>query len=424
MLRGHGFWPLLAAQSLGALNDNLFKTGVTVLIAYGLWQAGDIKPEMLVSIAAALFTLPFLLFAPLGGQLIQRFDEGLVIRAIKMAEIAIVILAGIALWLHNILLAFVVLFLLGTHSAMLNPAKFSALKRLMPDDKLLAGNGVMNTGTFLAILAGNIGAGLLAPQPGGAFMLAGVMAVMALLGFWFALRLPALLPAPPHLWPVRWMVSPLRGAAEMLRILLQQIWPVLFSIIGCAWFYFVGATLLMQLPNWTRQILKADADVFTLFMVIFSCGIAAGSVLAGFLGKGRFMRRVVGMGLLGCGIGIIDFAAASQRLAPPDADFLHDAGSFLAAHGSWHVMLALFLLSLFAGLFYIPLKTAIQSETADDARPKVLAASAYTDAAFIFMAAIAAAGLLGAGFGLTDIVFALGTLTMLLALPVNRIMAL
>ncbi len=408
--QAHLLWPLLIAQSLGALNDNLFKTGVSVLLAYGVWNTAVLKPEIIISLAAALFTLPFILFAPLAGQLLQRFDERSIIRAIKAAEVLIVLLAAAALAMQSVLLALTVLFMLGTHSALLNPAKFSAVKQLMPPGRLLPANGLMNTGTFLAILAGNIGAGLIVLLPLGWLWLSALMLFLAVAGFLAASMMPVLLPPARHIWPPKWSFAPWQGARSVLRTLLQQKRPVFIAILGCAWFYFVGATLLTQLPNWTRHVLNADQHVFTLFMVLFSVGIALGSLLAGRWAKKSFVPAY----FFGCGFFIICFVLASQNFIP-SADVL-TVEQFIHTPQSVSIMLSLLLISVCAGLFFVPLKTTIQRDTEDTARPAVLAASAYTDAVFIFAAAIISGALLSAGWGLALIFLGLGGLTLAWAL--------
>lgn len=410
-MRVLGFWPLLAAQSLGALNDNLFKTGVSVLLAYGVWQTAVLKPEVMISLAAALFTLPFILFAPLAGQLLQRFDERSIIRGVKAAEVLIVLLAAASLAMQSVLLALTVLFMLGTHSALLNPAKFSAVKQLMPPGRLLPANGLMNTSTFLSILAGNIGAGLIILLPLGWLWLSALMLFLAVAGLLAVVLMPQI-PGPARdIGPMKWSFSPWQGARLVLFTLLLQKRSVLIAIFGCAWFYFVGATLLTQLPNWTRHVLNADQHVFTLFMVLFSVGIALGSLLAGWLAQGRWRQSVIDSGLIGCGLCIMIFVALSPDLNINDAGPLLTVQQFIKAEFAWAILLSLFLLAVCAGLFFVPLKTFIQQQTNDETRPHVLAASAYTDAVFIFAAAITSGALLSAGLGLDMVFIGLGLAT-------------
>lgn len=237
LFRERRFWPLFVVQFGGAFNDNLMKTAIVVLIAYGLWDVSPLTPGALVALAAGLFILPFVLFCPLAGDLTDKYSKNSIIRAVKIAEIAIVLLAIPAFYFQSVVMAFVVLLALGTHSAFFSPAKFAILPQHLDENELIAGNGLVSTGTYVAILGGTLIGALLALAPMGLSIICGLLILFALLGFGASFLIP---PAPPLHPDLPIVYNPLRGIAKMLKHARSQQAGVLTAILGVSWFYFVA----------------------------------------------------------------------------------------------------------------------------------------------------------------------------------------
>lgn len=276
LLRKPRFWPLFVTQALGAFNDNLYKTTLVVALAYGVWPTGDWSPEMLVTLAAGLFIIPFVLCAPIGGDLADKYDKATVIQSVKRVEIYLVIAAMFALWFGNILFLLAVLLAFGVQSACFSPSKFSILPQHLKSQELIGGNALLNTGSFLAILAGTILGGLWGAESDNFSFVAGILILCAALGYISSLYIPEAPSSVPHI-KIKWNV--LAESHRILGYAAQQGRGVFPAILGISWFYFVGGTYLAQFPNFTARILYTDNIVLTLLMTVFSVGIALGGLI-------------------------------------------------------------------------------------------------------------------------------------------------
>ncbi len=406
------FLPLFITQFLGALNDNLFRTSVSVLVAYGLWDIGTWQPEVLVSIAAGVFILPFILFAPLAGEMADKFDKAFLIRRIKIAEIVIVLVALLGLLVQSVLVLMLVLFFLGAQSAFFSPSKFSILPQHLQHDELIGGNALINTGTYLAILAGTIIGSLLALSGIGLFFVGAFLLVFALAGYTASRGIPD---APPPAPQIKLNYNTFTEAMKSIRFAAAQKGGVFIAILGTSWFYFVGAMMLSQFPNFARQTLYVDNFVLTFFMVIFSIGIAAGGLLNNRMLRSKVEATFVPLAGLGIAFFAMELYFASlpynPETLPAGTDFI-GLDVFLAHFAGWRIIFDLFALSVMGGLYVVPLKSIVQDRIPADHRARVLASSALIDALFILAASLMASIMLSGGMRVEELFLTTGLLTL------------
>ncbi len=392
LLTTRRFLPLFLTQALGALNDNLFKNALVVLVIFRLAGEAGLNGNVFVSLAAGLFILPFFLFSATAGQLADKVEKTLLIRTIKAAEIAIMGLGAAAFWLGDIYLLVFVLFLMGTHSAFFGPIKYSILPDLLRESELIAGNGLVEAGTFLAILIGTIAGGLLILGTHGiAIVSAGIVAV-ALAGFAASFGIPRV-PAPsPAL-----RINP-NFLGETFRILAQsrQRRDLNLSILGISWFWLIGATYLTQFPAFTRDVIAGNETVVTLFLTAFSIGIGLGSLLCNRLLKGEVSAAYVPLGALGMTLFTADLSYSSQSGAAGVAGLI-GAWEFLSRPESWRIVVDMMGTAICGGIYIVPLYAILQTRGDPSHRSRVIAANNIMNALFMVVGSVAVTVLLAAG---------------------------
>ena len=405
LLSQRRFAPFFWTQFSGAGNDNVFKFAFTVLVTYQL-QVAWLPPQMAGLVIGALFILPYVLFSATSGQLADRWDKARLMRLVKNLEIAIMLLAAYGFMAADVAVLLVCTFLMGCHSTLFGPAKFAYLPQVLREDELVGGNGMVEMGTFVAILLGNMLGGLLMSLPGiGQGAAAFTCVLIAVAGRVAAGRIPPL--APPLIdTPMRW--NPLSETVANLRLGAQD--PVVFrSMLAISWMWFFGAVFLSQFPAFAKDVLHGDEQVASLLLVLFSLGIGAGALLCESLGRrGGAQAQGVGLvpiGALGMSVFAVDLYFAVRGL-PPSA--LQDAAAFVgvAAHG--RVMADLVLMSLFTGLFSVPLYALIQQRSPAAHRARIIAANNILNALFMVASALIAGALLGAGLTVPEVFLATG----------------
>ncbi len=414
LLRDRRYWPIFITQFLGAFNDNLVKTMLVVLIAYGHWDTGGTDPKILVSLAAGLFILPFVLFCPLAGELTEKFSKDRIIRAIKLAEIGIITIAAAALFTQSSPAALLVIFLLGTHSAFFSPGKFSILPQHLGAAELIAANGLTSTGTYIAILCGTMAGALLAPAPAGIMIASLIMFSAALGGFVASLYI---MPAPSNTPDLPLTFNPLRSLIRALRFACAQPHGVFPAMLGIAWFYFVAATFHAQFPNFSKETIRVDTNVLALFMFVFSLGIAAGGLMNNRLLRSEINAKLVPIACMA----ICLFAALLYVLSAPfSATGLAGINDFLWDPRGLVIIAVLFLLSFSGGIYVVPLRAIIQHRTADTQKGRIIAAGSLLDALLMLLSSLAAAALLSAGLAIEELFLLLSGLSAAAALIIKR----
>ncbi|WP_374556498.1 MFS transporter [Aquitalea pelogenes] len=374
------FLPLFGTQFLGALNDNLLKTAIVVLISYHGLTLSGMSPELLVNMAAGVFILPFFLFSATAGKLSERFDKAMIARGVKLAEIAIMLLAGAGFFLHAAGPLMAALFLMGCHSAFFGPLKYSVLPQYLKEHELVGGNGMIEMGTFLAILIGQIIGSLM--TEGGPLLIVSLLLLTAVCGWLFSRRMPAAPPGAPDL-----QLS-FNFIGDSVRLVGQawRIADVRSAILGISWFWLMGAVYTTQLPTFTRLHLGGDAQVYTVMLALFSIGIGLGSVICAKLSHGRLQLGLVLLGSAGMTVFGADLAlGAMQR----HQGALMTLGTFLTQLGSWRHMLDVALLGFFGGFFTVPLYTWLQLSSPDSFRSQAIAANNIINGFYMVAAALA-----------------------------------
>ncbi|MNO53304.1 Lysophospholipid transporter LplT [compost metagenome] len=375
------FLPFFITQLLGAFNDNIFKQSLILAILYKLTIEGD--RSIWVNLCALLFILPFFLFSALAGQFGEKYAKDALIRLIKLGEIAIMLVGAAGFMLNHLWMMLLALFAMGTHSALFGPVKYSILPQALREEELVGGNGLVEMGTFLAILAGTIGAGVMMSSAHYAPVVATAVVLVAALGYLASRGIPRAAAATPEM-KIDWNIFSQSWAT--LRLGLGQTPAVSRSIVGNSWFWFVGAIYLTQIPTYAKEWLYGDETVVTLILTVFSVGIALGSMLCE-----RLSGRKVEIGLVPFGsFGLTLFGLLLWWHSggfPQDAQ-PHDWLSVLGHAQAWWVLLDILGLGVFGGFYIVPLYALIQSRTVENERARVIAANNILNALFMVVSAI------------------------------------
>ncbi|WP_282339517.1 MFS transporter [Pseudomonas sp. PS02288] len=375
------FLPFFVTQLLGAFNDNVFKQSLILAILYKLSLAAD--PALLVNICALLFILPFFLFSALGGQFGEKFAKDALIRAIKLAEIVIMAIGATGFLLNLLPLMFLALFGMGVHSALFGPVKYSILPQALRDDELVGGNALVEMGTFLAILGGTIGAGVLMSSDGYARWVGAAVVSVAVLGYLSSRGIPRVAAALPGL-ELDWNIF--RQSWRILRMGLGQRPSVSRSLVGNSWFWFLGAVYLTQIPTYAKSLLYGDEGVVTLILTVFSVGIALGSALCEKLSGHKVEIGLVPFGSFGLSLfGILLWWHSGGF---PQAAEPHTWLQVLGVPQAWLILGDVLGLGVFGGFYIVPLYALIQSRTREDERARVIAANNILNALLMVLSAI------------------------------------
>lgn len=402
------FAPFFWTQFLGAANDNLFKFAFTVLVTYQL-QLAWLPPALAGLAIGALFILPFLLFSATSGQLADKYPKETLIRLVKTLEIGIVALAAWGFFATQVPLLLACVFLLGLHSTLFGPVKFAYLPQHLSERELTGGNGMVEMGTFVAILLGNVIGGLLIATPVvGAHQVAAICLALALLGRATAQFVPASPATDPGL-RINW--NPVSETWRNLK-LAHRNRVVFRSLLGISWMWFFGAVFLSNFPAFAKEVLHGNEQVASLLLVVFSVGIGIGSLLCETLSRRHVEIGLVPLGAMGMTLFSVDLYFASRGL-PPVAT--QTVAQFVAQPAHWRVMADLGLLSLFAGLYSVPMYALIQSRCQPTHRARIIAANNIMNALFMIASSVIAGLLLQAGFTVPQVFLALGIANALVA---------
>ncbi|MDP2004444.1 MAG: MFS transporter [Rubrivivax sp.] len=402
------FAPFFWVQFLGAGNDNVFKFAFTVLVTYQL-QVSWLPASLAGLVIGALFILPFLLFSATSGQLADKHDKAKLIRFTKDFEIAVMLLAAVGFALQHIPVLLVSIFLMGLQSTLFGPVKFAYLPQHLNERELTGGNGMVEMGTFVAILLGNVAGGLLIAVPQvGATWVAATCVALALLGRVMAQAVP-LSPATDPGLKINW--NPFTETWRNLKLAHGNV-VVFRSVLGISWMWFFGAVFLSMFPAFARDVLHGNEQVASLLLVVFSIGIGVGALLCEVLSKRHVEIGLVPMGALGMSVFAIDLYFASRGLPPADGLTL---GAFVAQPAHWRVMADLALLSLFAGIYSVPMYALIQLRCPATHRARIIAANNILNALFMIVSAVGVGALLGAGFSIPEVFLVVGLLNAVVA---------
>ncbi|MDH0049046.1 MFS transporter [Comamonas terrigena] len=402
------FAPFFWTQFCGAANDNLFKFAFTVMVTYQL-SVGWLPPAMAGLVIGALFILPFLLFSATSGQLTDKWDKTRMFRLVKNLEIAIMAIAAWGFFTANVPVLLGCVFLMGLHSTLFGPVKFAYLPQVLNDRELTGGNGMVEMGTFVAILLGNVAGGLLVAVPEvGHTQVAVVCVALALVGRLCAQFIPHAPATDPGL-VINW--NPFTETWRNLQLARQQ--PVVFrSLLGISWMWFFGAVFLAQFPSFAKEVLHGDEHVASLLLVIFSIGIGVGALLCEVFSRRQVEIGLVPLGAIGMSVFAIDLYFAAHALPPSD---LMGVGTFFAQSVHWRVMWDLGMLALSAGIYSVPMYALIQMRSQPTHRARIIAANNILNALFMIASSVLAGALLAAGASIPQVFLLTGIANALVA---------
>lgn len=401
LLRTRRFLPLFVTQFLGAFNDNLFRTSMVLLVIYGIYR--DATQEATFSaIAGGLFILPFFLLSALSGQLADSSDKARIVRIVKFAEIVIMVVGAAGLLLHNVPLMLLALAAMGIHSTFFGPIKYAILPQHLDGDEVLAGTGLVEAGTYVAILAGTIAGGFLVVEDASGFhaqYAAIAVLAVAVLGRIAGQFVP---PAPPagDAPPLKMDWHILRASIALVNATLHI--PRLFlAIISISFFWAMGAVLAAQFPPLVKNAIGADQTVATLFLGTFSIGVAIGSIAVNRLLKGKVSARFSPASAIAMGFFVLDLYRRVKGWPAPAAD-LRDLHAFLAMPNAWMIVLDLLGVAIAGGMFVVPLYAFLTTTVSKSETARTVAANNIVNSGFMVAATLVLTAALQFGVTVAD----------------------
>lgn len=380
LLTQRRFLPYFITQFFGAFNDNIFKNVLLLLVAFAGSGALPISSDLFINLAAGLFILPFFLFSASAGVLADKYEKSWFIRRVKLLEIAIMCIGAIGFITESYSVLLLILFLMGTQSAFFGPVKYALLPQQLKSNELVPGNALVETGTFLAILLGTLGAGMIASADNARHIAAAAVILFALCGYWASRSIPEAPASAPEL-TFRWRpISQTRhtlAIARSDRIIFQ-------SMMAISWFWFLGAAYLTQFPNFTKVFLNGTESSVSFLLALFSVGIALGSLACDKLSNHRIDVGIVPLGSFG--ISIFGYLMATS--IPNDLPIFSQFSEFAAYQPLWPLFAYLLLLGASGGVFIVPLYALMQQRAKETERAQVIAALNIYNSLFMVCSAI------------------------------------
>jgi len=375
LLRERRFAPFFWVQFFGAFNDNALKQAIVVLFATTL---GATESAALSNLAVGIFIAPYFLFSATAGQLAEKFEKAALIRATKLLELAVVIGAAIALHFDSAAGLLALLGLLGLQATLFGPVKFAILPRVLRTEELVGGNGLVEMGTYVAIIAGQIvGAELIASGQTGRTLVAVVLFVVAAAGLGAAYLIP---PVPSEVPELRLSANLFAETWRTITFAKEKraVW---LAVLGVSWFWLYGALFLTNLPTFATHDLGGTASVATLFMIAFSVGVGVGSLLCERLSGGTIELGLVPFGSIGLTVFAIDafFAAGAIGTSPVELGPL----AVLRDPTYWRLLLDFVLIGVFGGFYSVPLYALIQHRSDPDKRARIIAGLNIVSSVFL-----------------------------------------
>ena len=389
--------PFFMTQALGALNDNIFKNALIALVVFQGSQMVGLNTNQLVNFSAMIFILPFFLFSALFGQFADKYEKSMQIRRIKIFEVVIMMTAMMGFWLDSVPLLLGVLFMLGFQSTIFGPIKYGILPQVLEPRELVGGNALVEMGTFVAILAGTIAgpllAGVNAEWP---VWVSGSCLLVAVAGYLVSCRITQAEAVAPDL-KINWNIF--SESMRNIRFITKNR-TVLNSVLGISWFWFFGATFLIQIPSYSQNVLGGDETLMSALLAMFIIGISAGSLLCEKLSGHQVEIGLVPFGAIGLTVFGLDIYLASPEIVAQGVS----TASFFSQLSNWRIGIDLLMIGGFGGFYIVPLYALVQQRSEASHRSRVIAGNNILNALFMVIAAIFAMLLLGkAGFSIPEL---------------------
>ena len=411
LMKEQRFRPFFFTQFLGAFNDNVFKTALITLVAFHAASLSSIDGGTLATLLPGLFILPFFLFSATAGQIADKYEKSQIIRLVKVFEIWIMVFASAGFFMHNIWLLGAALFMMGMHSTLFGPVKYSYLPQHLKEHELIGGNGMVEMGSFVAILLGQVLGAWLATVNNHETFTSIAIITIGFLGYFSCQGIPDSPAADPSL-KINW--NPITETIKNVKLIWgqQQIW---LAIVAISWFWFFGATLLAQLPNLAQNVLRGDESVFILLLSVFSIGIGIGSLMCEKLSKGKLELGLVVFGAIGISVFAADlYCSASYIYDTTNNKYFFDAMDFVAkqynAQGHlelhyWRTLLDIGLIGIFGGLYIVPLYVLLQTRTDKSYQSRIIAANNIMNALFMVVSAVFSIWIFSLGYSISQLIF-------------------
>lgn len=377
------FRPFFLTQFFGAFNDNVFKTALITLIAFHQNSLTTLNGDMLTTLLPGLFILPFFVLSATAGQLADKLEKARIFRIVKACEIGIMLFASLGFFLHNLVMLVSALIMMGIHSTFFGPVKYSYMPQHLSEQELIGGNAMVEMGSFVAILLGQVLGVWLASQEHYEWLISLGVLMVAIAGYASSRGIPSSPEAAPHL-KINW--NPITATGQNLA-LAWKFQPVWVTLVAISWFWFFGATLLAQFPNFAKKGLNGDESVFILLLSVFSLGIGVGSLMCEKLSQGKVKRRLVVIGAIGMSLFGLDLYWTGQHLASHAPTMGSTFSTFLGQVPNWRLLLDIALLGLCGGLYIVPLYVIIQTRTEKSKQSRIIAANNILNALFMVASA-------------------------------------
>lgn len=414
LLGDRRYWPLFWTQFFGAFNDNFFKNALVILITFKSYSVGVLKSEQMVALCGAIFILPFFLFSAFAGQLADKYPKHKIVKSVKIAEILIMMIGAVGFLTENLALLLITLFLMGLHSTIFGPVKYSALPEILKDEELVTGNAYIESGTFLAILMGTLIGGMtIAIANNGPLITSAGIVLTAIVGTWTSTRMLDMTPVNPNQKIDRDIFKPTR---EIIN-LTKKTKSVFLSILGISWFWFVGAVFLSVLPPYCKNVLHGSEHVVTMFLAIFSIGIGLGAVFCEKLSFGQLELGLVPIGSFGMSVFLADLYFSSNSFS----FFASTPVTFFNNGEGLRIIFDMLLFSIFSGFFTVPLYTFVQSRSDRETRSQVIAGNNVINSLFMVVASVMLMGLYAMKFTIPQIFLILAVMNAITAVYIYTV---
>ncbi|MDH5241101.1 MAG: MFS transporter, partial [Gammaproteobacteria bacterium] len=410
------FLPFFGTQFLGALNDNIFRNGLVVLITFQGVKVLGMDHSVLANVAAFLFILPFFLFSATAGQLADKYEKSMLMQRVKLLEIALMALAAFALLTKQYPLLLFVLFLMGCQSTLFGPVKYAYLPQKLHSDELIGGNALVESGTYVAIITGLIvGVETVDFASDRQIVLAMTLVGISFIGYLTSRQVPRTEAVDPGLkinwnaWQETWVI--VRYAREEKSVFL--------SILGISWFWFFGSALTIQMPAYTADILLGNESIVTALLVAFAVGVGLGSLLCERMSGRRIELGLVPFGSIGMSLFAVDLYFAQPEAATTSVT---SVGEFLSSAGNWRVLADLALLGAFGGFYSVPLYALIQKRSDRRHLSRIIAANNIINSLLIVAAAVISIIILKSGFSIPQLFLFIAALNAVVAIYIYSLL--
>ncbi|UOG18955.1 MFS transporter [Acinetobacter sp. PK01] len=385
LLSTRRFLPMFMTQFLGALNDNVYKQALLLVITYGWINQQSASVSTLNNLAALLFILPYFIFSATAGQIADKYERARLVRGIKILEIIIMLIGSAGFLLGHLWLLLLALFLMGTHSTFFGPIKYAILPEILKPNELMSGNALFQSGTSMAILIGMIlGGAVISASDGNLLWISLTIVTIAILGYLSSRFILKQNVTTPDL-EIDWNFF--RTSFQTLKY-AKSIPLIYLVLLGNSWYWFYGATYLTQIPQLTQQNLHASENVVSLLLTFFSVGIGIGSLLCRRIGGTEVNLKMVPIGAIGLTVFALYLAASLTFVPVRTGELLHLADVFQQGWSYYHVMLAVTLLGISGGFYIVPLYAMMQAYSPRSHRARVVAANNILNAVFMVSSAI------------------------------------